>query len=330
MGFKSGSDHFMIIQGKKAVVGIRPDPDYMASKQEQAAASGKEYNPSKDNALMYNVVGFEQDKRIDNLLIPMPEEEDFEKSHDPKGEYAAAVADINRRRNMMINPDAPATKISGKRGGLPFGRDPNDNIMNRIKVVTGGINAIYTVSESGVDDETPMSHRDRTDFIDTHQPSVVQKGVDAWPRVSGVDRQKIARRNPSAPKSTYNAEFKKIVNRISPVFPSLIKQAESVITKRARKFAKGDDAKAMEQINKAKKALQHFKISATGPGDIEMKGPGNPVVAVIGGAILQLGDLTKLNSPEGIAYMQELNGQGSATMGPLLDMIRSKLEAIAS
>lgn len=329
MGFKSGADHFLVVQGRTAVVGIKPDEQYMASREQEARRKGKEYNPSKDNTLIYTVVGFARDQRIDNLLIPMPAPEDFKDSDSPEADFKAAEAEVKAKRAMMLNPDAPATKISGKRGGKPFGKDPYENIMDRIKEVTGGINAIYTVGGNVAD--TPMSKRSQASAIAGHVPGEVQKGPENWPRVSGIDRSKIAARTPAAAQpADFNTEFRTIVGKIRPVFPKLIQQAEAIIFKRAQRLIGGDNFDAEEKLLKAKKTLRQFKIAVDTTGELNTAGYENPIVNMIGGALKDATGVGRLNSPEGAEAIRDFNAGGAAKLGPVLDAIRSKLVSIAS
>ena len=329
MGFKNNPDHFLIIQGRRAVVGIKPDEQYMAGREAEAQRRGKEYNPAKDNTIIYRVVGFAMDQRIDNLLIPMPEQEDFAKSDNPDAEYQAAVADVSKRRKMTLNLDSPATQISGKRGGKPFGKDPYENIMDRIKEVTGGINAVYTISGSVTGDK-PTDKRSQAAAIAGHTPGVVQKGPENWPQAGGIERGKIAGRQPTAATpADFRTEFATILGKIRPVFPKLIQQAEAIIYKRSQRLLGGDNFDAEEKLLAAKKTLRQFKIAVDTAGDLNTSSYDNPIVKMIGGALREVVG-TQIQSAEGAAAIRDLNQGGAANLGPVLDAIRSKLVAIAS
>lgn len=329
MGFKSGADHFLVVQGRTAVVGIKPDEQYMASREQEARRKGKEYNPSKDNTIIYRVVGFARDQRIDNLLIPMPAPEDFKDSDNPEADFKAAAADVTAKRSMMLNPNAPATKISGKRGGKPFGKDPYENIMDRIKEVTGGINAIYTVGGNVADQ--PMSKRDQAAAIAGHTPGQVEKGPENWPRVSGIDRNKIAARTPgSAAPAEFQTEFRTIVSKIRPVFPNLIKQAEEIIFRRFSRMQGGGNIEMKRKMLDVEEKLEAFKIAVNTTGNLNTAGYNNPIINMIGGALKDATGIGQLQSAEGAEAIRDFNQGGAAKLGPVLDSIRTRLVAIAS
>lgn len=314
-GFKSDPDHFLIVHGKSAVIAIKPDEQYMADKEAEAQQKGKEYNPSSDNSLLYQVVGFARDKRIDNLLIPMPELKDFKKSDNPEADFKAAVDATKKKRAMMLNPDAPATKITGQRGGKPFDRDVTDNIFDLIKDVAGGINAIYTVSGTVAD--KPMPKRAQAAAIAGHAPGEVPKGQEEWPRVGGVERGKIAARAPQP--ADFNTEFNKVVKKLLPVFNSLIKQAEQTIRRRVATSG-GNEKLAIRMLSQFKPAVdENGKLQAT-----------DTIRNTIGNAIKSAWEIPQLNSPEGADALRELNQGGTALMGTILNAIRAKLLDAAS
>ena len=114
--FKNSPDHFLIVSGSNGVVGIKPSKEHIDAGYAQ---KGDKYNPSRDNSLPYQVVAFRKDQRVDNLLIPDPD--------DP-------------RRKKVLNADAAPTIITA-RGGVPSVPDPRGehNIFDQMKEAIGPV-----------------------------------------------------------------------------------------------------------------------------------------------------------------------------------------------
>lgn len=142
--FKKDPNHFLILTTDRMSVGIKPNTEYFQSRSK----TNSWYNPSSDNWLLYDVVAFLNDERIDNLLIPLPQRSDYDPGPEGTAEFKEEFARVLKLQKEKLNPDAPATQMTLKRGGLPFGKDTRNetNIFDRIKELGGKINEIYTVS----------------------------------------------------------------------------------------------------------------------------------------------------------------------------------------
>lgn len=152
--FKSDPSHFLILTTDKMSVGIKPNTEYFQSSKKARSW----YDPSADNWLIYDVVAFLNDERIDNLLIPFPQRADYGNDADGEAEFRDEVRRVTDLQKKKLNPDAPATQMTFKRGGLPYGKDTRNeqNIFDRIKELGGKINEIYVVS-GGTDIVTQVS-----------------------------------------------------------------------------------------------------------------------------------------------------------------------------
>lgn len=201
--FKKDPGHFLILTTDKMSVGIKPNTGYHQSRSK----TNSWYNPSSDNWLIYDVVAFLNDERIDNLLIPFPQRDDYDPGPEGQAEFKEEVARVTKLQKEKLNPDAPATQITLKRGGLPFGKDTRNptNIFDKIKELGGKINEIYTVSGgtdlgnytgSGLRDETTVRIPDTTGI----EPgmSISGGGIASGATVVSVDTGSVEVSKPNA------------------------------------------------------------------------------------------------------------------------------------
>ena len=113
---KGHPDNFIVFVGEHGVGGVRPEKGYIERKTAEYQQLGKEYNPSKDGELPYHYAFYDQDGNLQKV-------------------------DPNAFGGAGLNPDSG--KVS-RRGGLPFGIDPNPNLLAVVKDTIGRIKAAYT------------------------------------------------------------------------------------------------------------------------------------------------------------------------------------------
>ena len=226
--FKENPDHFLIVSGSNGVVGIKPSKEHIDAGYAQ---KGSKYNPSRDNNLPYQVVAFRKDQRVDNLLIPDPE--------DP-------------RRKKVLNPDAAPTIITA-RGGVPSVPDPRGthNIFDQMKEAIGSLQTIYIASRRSEN----IPKRDVKGYVrDYKSGNVPEKSISGGPRSQhdraidmpgSVERGKLARRRPTAQSYNLQHEMQKIIRKLGP---SLRRIADQAIAIRSQK---GEDPKKLASIRNA-------------------------------------------------------------------------------
>lgn len=112
---KSHPDNFIVFVGEHGVGGLRPKKGYIEGQIKLYAERGKEYNPSKDGKLQYNYAFFDKDGDMQQI--------------DPN---------VFGGKGVEVSPGKYST-----RGGLPFGHDPNPNLLEVVKGVIGRIKAAY-------------------------------------------------------------------------------------------------------------------------------------------------------------------------------------------
>lgn len=266
--FKNNPDHFMVVVGRRAVMAMKPDEKYMARKMEEPRKKGaKPYNPSEDTSLLYQVIGFAKDERIDNLLIPLPNLDDFDGD---RNQYELAVQAVEEKRRQVINFNAPATKMTFKRGGKPFAKDPYNNFFDTIKQAVGGINAVYIVSgrSSGPNRQPGGEKTDVKGFVKGYEPGEAPEKTIAGPqptppegwksyKTGGVERGKLMSRSVQRRPgkfADFNEELKKLMTKLAPLVPKFVNQAAGLAKLRAGKLMNnGDFDGAQRTITLAKK-----------------------------------------------------------------------------
>lgn len=223
--FKSDPDHFLIIQTPKMTVGVKPSLEYATKAREK----DPNYDPSKDKGLQYNVVAFNNNERLDNLIVPVPHLDDFKGSADPAGDYEKAKDEVLALRNNKVglNLNAPAAKITVRRGGKPFSKDTRnpENIFDLIRLAGGGINRVFAASGEGpslgIERDRPKKElrQLKKNYRGQYEPTG-EVPKSSYPVGSNVERAKIAARRPVP---TYDAEqeLEKAAKTLQPVFRKL-------------------------------------------------------------------------------------------------------------
>lgn len=142
--FKNDPSHFLILTTDKMSVGIKPNTEYYKTNKKAKSY----YDPSKDNWLLYDVVAFLNDERVDNFLIPFPQRSDYDNGPEGQAEFKEEVARVTALQKQKLDAGAAATQMTFKRGGLPYAKDARNeqNIFDRIRELGGKINEIYVVS----------------------------------------------------------------------------------------------------------------------------------------------------------------------------------------
>lgn len=112
---KSHPDNFIVFIGENGVGGLRPKKGYIENKIETERAKGKVYNPSKDGELEYHYAFFNKEGDLQHI--------------DPN---------VFGGKGVEVEPGKFST-----RGGLPFGKDPNPNLLAVVKGVIGRIKGAY-------------------------------------------------------------------------------------------------------------------------------------------------------------------------------------------
>lgn len=219
--FKNSPDHFLIVSGSNGVVGIKPSKEHIDRGYE---VKGDKYNPSKDNSLPYQVVAFRKDQRVDNLLIPDPE--------DP-------------RRKKVLNPDAAPTIITA-RGGVPGTADPRGehNIFDQMKEAIGTLQAVYIASRRS----QGIPKKDVKGFVKGYTSSEVPpKAISggSGDAEGAIERGKLAQRRPASVPHNAQHELRKIFSKLAPVFAKIGSQAITIASQR------GEDPAKIQQIQQS-------------------------------------------------------------------------------
>jgi hypothetical protein len=84
--FKANPDNFVIVAAQHGVAGIKPDKKFIDNRTKEFAKKGKQYNPSGDSTLPYQIVAFTDDgQQVDPSLLRAPPEdgEDYSDPRDP-------------------------------------------------------------------------------------------------------------------------------------------------------------------------------------------------------------------------------------------------------
>jgi hypothetical protein len=159
MMFKKNADNVMIIIGQNGVAFAKPDKDYMDAKTQAYSAQGKSYDATRDTNLLYKVVAFQKDQRVDNMLIT--DEFEMEDVYNPKtGKYVKKVKRdpstgkpivlVDRsaeRKRGKLAPNATPTRIV-PRVGTPYEKDrqnPEGAFFDNLRAgdVIGAIKKVY-------------------------------------------------------------------------------------------------------------------------------------------------------------------------------------------
>lgn len=84
--FKAHPDNFVIVTAQNGVAGIKPDKKFIDARTKEFARKGKQYNPSGDSTLPYQIIAFTDDgQQVDPELLRAPPEdgEDYRDVKDP-------------------------------------------------------------------------------------------------------------------------------------------------------------------------------------------------------------------------------------------------------
>lgn len=84
--FKAQPDNFVIVTAQNGVAGIKPDKKFIDARTKEFAKKGKQYNPSGDSTLPYQIIAFTDDgQQVDPELLRAPPEdgEDYRDAKDP-------------------------------------------------------------------------------------------------------------------------------------------------------------------------------------------------------------------------------------------------------
>lgn len=155
--FKASPDYHMVIVGKNGIASAKPD---LADFTAKAARRGPTWKG--DNTLLYQVIAWSGDQRVDNMLIPdeyeyelnaQGEETDKVKKErvwdDNKQKYIdKPVVKVNNsklRQRGILNPNSPPTIITIKRAGRPFQKEPGgeQNFFDMLKGAIGNVSNVY-------------------------------------------------------------------------------------------------------------------------------------------------------------------------------------------
>lgn len=191
--FKTDPNNILLIKTARAFIAVKVNQKSFDSRV------GK-------NSLMYDVVGFDNTGRIENLIIPDPELSDIRSDieerlrntmpgakKDPsldaqidqqaKQEYDRELARVEALRKETINDDALPTIISARRGGLHDRPDPRNtnNLFDRIRAMAdklGPIQETYVITGSFDIDKKPerlkLRRRRIKDFLKKYSPGDVR------------------------------------------------------------------------------------------------------------------------------------------------------------
>lgn len=160
--FKASPDFFMVIKGSNGVAAAKPDLDYFTKQIDKYKAKGKTYQAGGDNYLVYKVIAFSGDMRVDNMLIPDEYEyelnDDGEETNkikkervfdDEKQKYVerpvVKVDNSALRKRGTLNPTAAPTLITIRRAGRPYQKEPGgqQNFFDMLKGAIGKVEDVY-------------------------------------------------------------------------------------------------------------------------------------------------------------------------------------------
>ena len=185
--FKASPDYHMVIVGKNGIASAKPDlTDFTTKAQRHAQRRGGTWKG--DNTLLYQVVAWSGDQRVDNMLIP----DDYEYEVNAQGEETDKVKKervfdddaqkyVERpviktdnsalRRRGTLNPNSPPTIITIKRAGRPYQKEPGgqQNFFDMLKGAIGNVSSVY-IATSKVGD---MPRRDQEKWIQDYKAGLI-------------------------------------------------------------------------------------------------------------------------------------------------------------
>lgn len=164
---KSNPDNFLVFIGDHGVGAVRPQKGYIEGQIAKHQQMKKEYNPAKDRALPYHYAFFDKDGNLQKV--------------DPNVFAGAGLA--------------PETGKVSRRGGLPFGHDPNPNLLTVVKNTIGAIKSAYSAFPAA-EGETGQS----------------------------VEREKVSQRAAQSGRITIDQQELKTFNTVMPIIKRVVSQ----------------------------------------------------------------------------------------------------------
>lgn len=171
---KGNPDNFLVFVGDHGVGAVRPQKGYIEKKIAQARQVGKEYNPSKDQALPYHYAFFDQDGNLQKV--------------DPNVFAGAGLA--------------PETGKISRRGGLPFGQDPNPNLLTVVKNTIGNIKGAYAAYPAAGGETGHSVEREKISqrAVQSGRISIEQQELKTFNTVTPIVKRVVAQILATAPE----------------------------------------------------------------------------------------------------------------------------------
>ena len=287
--FKEYEDQVVVVQCQTGSVAFKPHEEfYKARRADPKFGPGHDFKG--DTTTLYTVVGFKNDQRVDNLLIPDPKLADMKEpgvkksSEEMQADLETAQEKVAKQRATMLNPNAPPTVFKITRGGQPFKADPNDNFFDRIKSVLGPVTRVLVSSQSF----QKIPKKDVKGFVKgEYKPGIVpapgegdEEHYISGPytgertRVKGaIEREKMAGRaankevakGPANETEALTATFK----RVRPVMGKLGNQALDIIKRRMTAQMGGGNFAAAQKAASAAEKIQNFLTQIDTQGAID-------------------------------------------------------------
>ena len=285
--FKNNPDQFLIVVGANGTAGIKPSLESFKKGEESAARRNKEYNPSRDNTMKYQIIAFLRDQQIDPDLLRAPD--DVERDVDPT--------------------------IMKTRGGMVNKRDTKDfNIFDGLRDQIGQLHTVV-FSKSRA---TGINKRDAKDFTKGYK---ARSGVVGTP--GAIERDKIATRRPNVAPGDQGDHLAKFKNKIQPIMKKLLQRVGNMALMDVREESRdaeqaGAFSRARQWLDVAEK-INKILIAINKQGDIDMAR--YPLSNLIDKSIQDSAGAQDLG-----LYLQMLNSTpGTEKLKPFMNALRANL-----